>query len=235
VEGLTHRELQSHVLGIPAPQHGGGFEAMYILHYYGVGGEDTRGLLSNISSEDTVESIIETRLIKFSEEQRKGIRQAWLRYQWGVEAARAIRENGHFECGNEQDGFGRARNRRYQRRLREIVLENYDWTCALCDVKDLELLEASHIKPYRIADDDRNKPSNMLSLCTFHHRLFDLGWISIAVDRTIIVSERLETSSCLLLKQRPGELRKLREPKSYLPAPEFLEFHRRHCFVDGLK
>lgn len=41
-DGWTHRELQKRVLQIPAPKHGGGFEAMYILHCFGFGGDDTR-------------------------------------------------------------------------------------------------------------------------------------------------------------------------------------------------
>ncbi len=37
--GWSHRKIQEVILKIPAPERGGGFEAMKILHKYGIYGE----------------------------------------------------------------------------------------------------------------------------------------------------------------------------------------------------
>lgn len=39
IEGLSHRRIQSQILGLPAPNNGGGFVAMTILHYYNITGD----------------------------------------------------------------------------------------------------------------------------------------------------------------------------------------------------
>jgi len=38
-QGWSHRKIQKEILGIEAPERGGGFEAMKILHSYGITGE----------------------------------------------------------------------------------------------------------------------------------------------------------------------------------------------------
>jgi len=38
-DGWSHRQIQEQILGIDAPTRGGGYEAMRILHKYGVTGE----------------------------------------------------------------------------------------------------------------------------------------------------------------------------------------------------
>ncbi len=38
-DGWSHRRIQEQILGIDAPVRGGGYEAMKILHGYGITGE----------------------------------------------------------------------------------------------------------------------------------------------------------------------------------------------------
>ena len=38
-DGWSHRRIQAELLGLDAPERGGGFEAMKILHGYGITGE----------------------------------------------------------------------------------------------------------------------------------------------------------------------------------------------------
>ena len=38
-DGWSHRRIQEVILGIAAPERGGGYEAMRLLHEYGVTGE----------------------------------------------------------------------------------------------------------------------------------------------------------------------------------------------------
>jgi putative restriction endonuclease len=39
IHGWSHRKIQSEILEIEAPERGGGFEAMQILHRFGITGE----------------------------------------------------------------------------------------------------------------------------------------------------------------------------------------------------
>ena len=78
--GLTHRELQKEVLQMPAPKHGGGFEAMYILHYYGLGGNDTRGILANVKTYEELKELFDSRLFHFSVEQLDAVKEVWRRH-----------------------------------------------------------------------------------------------------------------------------------------------------------
>lgn len=232
-DGWTHRELQSRVLRIPAPKHGGGFEAMYILHCFGFGGDDTRGLLKDITSQEDVEELITSRLSMFSPEQQNAVREAWIRHSWAIEAEATLNAGKPFELEENDDQVALAKRRKYQSKLRDIVLDDYGWMCALCDMDHPALLEAGHIKPYRIAEKDKNQPTNMLCLCVFHHKLFDLGLISIGPDLSVLLSSELKKSQCSLLSMRPGENSKLRLPKRYRPLPEFLAFHRKTIFTNS--
>jgi len=231
-DGWTHRELQSRVLRIPAPKHGGGFEAMYILHCFGFGGEDTRGFLKDIISKQNVEDLIKSRLSMFSSEQQDAVRQAWLRHSWAIEAEKTFKEGKPFELEDKDDPVSLSKRRRYQSKLRDIVLDDYGWKCALCDMDHPALLEAGHIKPYRIAEKDKNQPANMLCLCVLHHKLFDLGLISIRPDLSVLVSSELKKSHSSLLSMWLGEESKLRLPKHYQPLSEHLAFHLRTIFID---
>ncbi len=230
-DGWTHRELQSRVLRIPAPKQGGGFEAMYILHCFGFGGEDTRGLLTSITSYDDMQELIKLRLSIFSPEQQDAVRQAWIRHSWAGEAEAVLNAGKPLELEEREDPVALAKRRRYQSKLRDIVLDDYGWMCALCDMSHPALLEAGHIKPYRIAEKDKNQPTNMLCLCVLHHRLFDLGLISIGPDLSLLLSSELTRSQGSLLSARPGESKKLRLPKRFHPTAEHLAFHRKTIFI----
>jgi len=232
-DGWTHRELQSRVLKIPAPKHGGGFEAMYILHCFGFGGENTCGLLKDITSQEDVDELIKSRLSMFSPEQQDAVREAWVRHSWAIEAEVTLKAGKPFELEEKDDPVALAKRRRYQSKLRDIVLDDYGWMCALCDMDHPALLEVGHIKPYRIAEKDKNQPTNMLCLCVLHHKLFDLGLISIGPDLSVLLSNELKKSQCSLLSTRPGENSKLRLPKRYSPLPEHLAFHRKTIFINS--
>jgi len=44
--GWSHRRIQAEIMGIPAPERGGGYEAMRVLHSYGILGNH-KSLLRN--------------------------------------------------------------------------------------------------------------------------------------------------------------------------------------------
>ena len=83
-----------------------------------------------------------------------------------------------------------TRVRLHQARFRGRVLAAYRDTCAICQLKELRLLDAAHI----VGD---TKPtgeplvSNGLSLCSIHHRAFDQNLVGISPDYDVHVSRKL--------------------------------------------
>ena len=52
VDGWSYRRIQEDILGIPAPERGGGFEAMKILHHFGIKGDKKEALMhANVDEE----------------------------------------------------------------------------------------------------------------------------------------------------------------------------------------
>ena len=54
-ESMSQRLIQSEILGLPAPDRGGGFVAMKILHHYDIR-NDQKGLLKKSSIEEQLET-----------------------------------------------------------------------------------------------------------------------------------------------------------------------------------
>jgi putative restriction endonuclease len=55
-EGWSHRRIQERILGIDAPERGGGYEAMKILHVYGITGEYKSALKGRTFDADAFEA-----------------------------------------------------------------------------------------------------------------------------------------------------------------------------------
>jgi putative restriction endonuclease len=83
-----------------------------------------------------------------------------------------------------------TRVRLHQARFRGRVLAAYRDACAICRLKELQLLDAAHI----VGDaQPSGEPlvSNGLSLCSIHHRAFDQNLVGISPDYEVHVSARL--------------------------------------------
>src|SRR5207248_10106712 len=65
----------------------------------------------------------------------------------------------------------------------------YATQCAICQLKELRLLDAAHI----LGDVEGGEPavSNGLSLCAIHHRAFDQNLVGVSPDYVVHVSRRL--------------------------------------------
>jgi HNH endonuclease len=112
-----------------------------------------------------------------------------------------------------------------QGQFRTNVAKRWDNRCALTEWAIIELLRASHIKPWsKCSDSDRLNPANGILLAAHIDALFDCGLISFADDGTMIVST--EIADELKPFQLPRKLR--REPKE--EEKRFLGYHRRYVF-----
>lgn len=89
-----------------------------------------------------------------------------------------------------QYAFRTTRVRIHQRRFRGAVLPAYRNRCAICRLREGQLLDAAHIVSDREAE---GQPviSNGLSLCSIHHRAFDEDLVGVAPDLRVHVSRRL--------------------------------------------
>lgn len=133
---------------------------------------------------------------------------------------------GRIETG---DDLALQNRRRGQQRLRYLSLKNYGNMCALCDVRDTELLVASHIARWADSEDSRGELANVVILCKPHDSLFEYGYWSLSDDLKIIRSANKPTSATVqnLLKESIS----FRRPSVHQPRPEYLQLHRqRHTF-----
>ncbi|TFI56638.1 restriction endonuclease [Sphingomonas parva] len=117
--------------------------------------------------------------------------------------------------------------------FRRVVLRAYDERCAVTGLKLINgggraEVEAAHIQPV-----EANGPdivSNGLALSGTAHWMFDRGLIGLDEDMQILVSRQandpdsirgvINPSGRLLLPARPADR----------PHPQFIDWHRKHCF-----
>lgn len=86
--------------------------------------------------------------------------------------------------------FGLVRRRYHQVRFRRDVLRAYASRCAVCSLRETELLEASHI----IRDVDEAGIAavvNGIALCAIHHRAYDRNLLGIDPRGVVHIGQRL--------------------------------------------
>lgn len=106
-------------------------------------------------------------------------------------------------------------------------VERIEKACRVTGVLDRRHLRASHIKPWKVAD-DREKIDGFNGLLLSPHidHLFHRGHISFTNDGRMLVSEHLNPTVL-----RAWGLDKVRPPQPFRPEQwGYLEFHRRHIF-----
>lgn len=115
--------------------------------------------------------------------------------------------------------------------FRLAVLRLYSFQCALCgsslrSPSGTPEVQAAHIYPKRL--DGSDDPRNGVCLCTRHHWAFDVGWMSIADDYTVLVREDLPTDdSYTFIRGSAGQAMHLPSNPALKPHPLFLAEHRR--------
>ncbi|MBS0266609.1 MAG: HNH endonuclease, partial [Planctomycetes bacterium] len=125
--------------------------------------------------------------------------------------------------------------RRRDPAFRDRILVAYEFRCAICGY-DLRIgnqhvgLEAAHIKWHVAGGPDIE--TNGLALCSLHHKLFDLGAISISDQFALHISQRAHGSTGFHEWLMTFHGRPLRAPQAqiYLPEPQYLKWHRDEVF-----
>lgn len=214
VEGLSHRQIQKNILNLPAPARGGGFVAMEILHHFSIGG-DKKGLINKVSiSEGTVfeDTSYQKALEIYSE--LVTVREEAHEYFTGKK--KINKENNPTESSSE------IKRRVYQNKLREVILDNYNNTCAICEINKIDLLICSHIIPWSMDKKERLNPENAICFCAFHDKLFDKGYFTLDSEYKIIYGSKADNQIKDLLKNLNFKF-----PKENKPNITFLKYHYR--------
>lgn len=103
----------------------------------------------------------------------------------------------------------------------------HESACRITGVNDPDLLIASHIKPWKVSDnEERLAGANGLMLAPHIDRLFDKGYISFANDGSLLVSQKLSES---VLRAWSITVPVITKPLS--PAQQvFMQYHREYVF-----
>ena len=111
--------------------------------------------------------------------------------------------------------------------FRKAVLSAYNYKCCFTGISVLELLRASHIKPWSASNDinEKTNPQNGILLNALHDAAFDRGLMTITTDHKILVSGKLlrESNNNQYFERYHGQ--KMMLPTRFLPSREFIEHH----------
>lgn len=211
IEQKSHRYIQQEILGKPAPLNGGGYEAMNILHSFDIK-EDSKGLLN-----ENLDKI--NQLNPRAQEILKNYFEA------NEEAEKIISEIIINPTNKSTERLSVTKTRIYQDVLKTHISRTYQNCCALCNVDQKELLNASHIIPWSVNSDTRLHLDNSILLCSFHDKLFDKGLITLDEEFNVLLSKKLSSNVVAMLENI-----KFRQPISYSPNSESLSYHRKKIF-----
>ncbi len=129
-----------------------------------------------------------------------------------------------------RDSLALSKRRIGQTFFRAAVLAAYDDHCCVTGVSIPELLMASHIVGWAVNADQRTNPRNGLCLNALHDRAFDRFLMYFDVERRVrFANHRFPAgfaADCGNQWLLSFEGKAMREPKKFLPDPEFLGWHR---------
>ena len=113
--------------------------------------------------------------------------------------------------------------------FRKAVLTSYGYACCITGLNTVSLLIASHIKPWRSANNsERISSENGILLSPLYDKLFDRGYITFSNDKRVSISNWLSRQ----VKERIG----IKENQffQFLPINDaranYLEYHRSTVF-----
>lgn len=113
--------------------------------------------------------------------------------------------------------------------FRQKILDKYHNKCLITGIDDTSLLIASHIKPWRSANNnERISVENGLLLSPLYDKMFDIGLLTFDVNMRIVVSSRLSSENANLINIDCNKIF-INEPSNELC--ENLKYHREKVFL----
>ena len=133
-----------------------------------------------------------------------------------------------------EDKVREVKARINQNFFRQLVLSNYNNTCAISGIDIPELLVSSHIVPWSVNEGERLNPENGICLSSLYDRAFDKGLIGINENLTILISTELKRHSKNTYYHKffaEIENTNLRVPQKYYPNKDFIQYHLDEIFA----
>ena len=119
--------------------------------------------------------------------------------------------------------------------FRKLVLKAYQQQCAVCGLQLLisgavVALEAAHIRWHQASGPA--VVQNGLCLCVLHHKLFDLGALTLSPTLQVLVSDEISGLRGLEEQLLAHHGKPLRSPlrTEDLPTKDFIDWHQREVF-----
>lgn len=120
--------------------------------------------------------------------------------------------------------------------FRMTVLNAYSNSCCVTGINTPQLLNASHIKPWRDSDEktERTNPQNGLCLNALHDKAFDRGLITLSKDYEIVISSQLKNvnmdndTKMWFMKY---DHKSIVLPDKFIPDRKFIEYHNDVIFL----
>jgi predicted restriction endonuclease len=112
-------------------------------------------------------------------------------------------------------------------------MARYNYRCALSDIALPELLNASHIIPWKADTARRADPRNGIALNALYDRAFDRGLITFDESFRVVLSGPVRIGDPPPLHRQALidlEGKKLRIPDRFAPYPLAMAYHREHIF-----
>jgi len=136
-----------------------------------------------------------------------------------------------YVAGEERTSY--VKTRVNQHFFREMVLSNYNSSCAITGISIPALLVASHIKPWAVDQQQRLNPANGVCLSALYDKAFDRGLITIDTSYKVLLSQQVKeytTKEFYMTHFGEVENQTILLPGKYLPNGDFLEWHRENVF-----
>jgi len=120
-----------------------------------------------------------------------------------------------------------------QRVFRDIVLANYQRSCAVTGFANPDFLIASHIVPWAKDVENRLNPQNGLLLNNLHDRAFENGYLAIDKNYKILICSEFRKSQDEFVQQYFSMYHKkdIKRPERFLPSLLLLEKHMDEKFL----
>lgn len=210
-KGTSNRDIEKRIVALKEED---GWQSWSVIHFYGF------NRFSKKSYPYITKNNIKDRLM--------GLNDADLE-EFHLNSDKPLKEKQLNIIMTENDGkdiFRSIKTRQGQHKLRELLLQNYESRCALCNVSHPRLLITSHVKAWsnsRSGEERRERvdPCNAILLCAIHDALFDNGFISFDDNYRILFSTKFNFEDQGISKEI-----KFRKPNRNLPSPKYLKYHR---------
>ncbi|TSC93742.1 MAG: putative restriction endonuclease [Parcubacteria group bacterium Licking1014_1] len=183
---------------------------------------------ANVSIQKGIEEEDKNTWIFFNNDWRKSVYESENKI---IDFENKLKNIVEFPKGKERDSI--VKSRINQNFFRSAVLTSYQNKCCITGLPFVELLNASHIVPWSIDDNNRLNPRNGLCLNVLHDRAFDRGLITIRTDYTIDISSRINNFlDCKSINDYflCFKNQKIILPQRFVPEKSFLEFHNKNIF-----